>query len=63
MREILKRRMLVMYVFNQSISNFIMCPVFRALLSTMEVVEERGKSQHGACSKGIFDLEGKMDVP
>lgn len=61
MKEIPKRRMLVMYVFNQSISNFNTCPVFRAVLSAREVVEENASTE--PVLKGFSVLKKKTNIP
>lgn len=53
--------MLVIYVFNQSISNFNTCPVFRAVLSAMEAVEKSASTE--PVLKGFSILKKKTNIP
>lgn len=61
MREIQKRRMPVVYVFNQSLSNFSTCPVFGAELSVTEDVEVSASTD--PVLKGLSLLKEKTSIP
>lgn len=60
-REILKKRMLVMCVFHQSVSSFHTYPAFRAVLNMMEDVE--GRISREPVLKGTYALKEKMNTP